>query len=152
MTLEPFTRSSVQAMWRLTRGMTLGVRVVVTNASGHVLLVEHTYVRGWQLPGGGIDRGETAEAAAARELLEETGLRAERRPILLSIHSHETHFRGDHVLLYRVEDWTGEPKPRAGEIARVGFFDPAALPDQTTRATRARIAEALGSATPDPAW
>ena len=40
----------------------------------------------WQMPQGGIDKGEEAEAAAHRELFEETGLSLERtlRPSLFS--------------------------------------------------------------------
>ncbi len=52
---------------------------VVVNSSGQVLAFERSDVRGqWQLPQGGIDRGETAAAAAWRELHEETGLSADQ--------------------------------------------------------------------------
>lgn len=42
----------------------------------HVLLVRHRW-RGWVCPGGSVDPGESPRTAAARELWEETGLRAE---------------------------------------------------------------------------
>ncbi|MBO0513901.1 NUDIX domain-containing protein [Streptomyces beijiangensis] len=42
----------------------------------HVLLVNHRW-RGWVSPGGSVDAGETPREAAARELFEETGVRAE---------------------------------------------------------------------------
>ena len=41
-----------------------------------LLLVRSSYRRGWHLPGGGVRRGETPEAAARGELAEEIGLRA----------------------------------------------------------------------------
>lgn len=47
---------------------------------GAVLLVERAappYAGHWSLPGGAIEPGETAQAAAARELGEETGIKAE---------------------------------------------------------------------------
>lgn len=50
-------------------------RVVVTNENGEVLLLKTWLGAGkWGLPGGGMKRGEKPEAAAVRELREETGL------------------------------------------------------------------------------
>src|SRR5690606_8107006 len=65
--LEPLTRPFFFAVSRLTRGMTLGVRGVAFDPEGRVLLVEHTYLEGWWLPGGGVDRGETAQQAVRSE-------------------------------------------------------------------------------------
>ena len=56
--------------------MTLGARVMLVDGD-KVLLIRHTYVPGWQFPGGGVGPGETVESAARRELLEETGYRIE---------------------------------------------------------------------------
>ncbi|MFX7910545.1 NUDIX domain-containing protein, partial [Acinetobacter baumannii] len=53
---------------------------VVQDDRGHVLLAERTarqVAAGfWELPGGKIDSGESASAAAVRELDEETGIHA----------------------------------------------------------------------------
>ncbi|MFE7043430.1 NUDIX domain-containing protein [Streptomyces atratus] len=55
----------------------LAAEVWVTEpAFEHVLLVKHR-VRGWVPPGGKVESGETPRVAAVRELLEETGLKAE---------------------------------------------------------------------------
>jgi putative (di)nucleoside polyphosphate hydrolase len=51
-----------------------GVGVVLLNAKGKVFVAERIDTAGaWQMPQGGIDKGETPRAAALRELLEETG-------------------------------------------------------------------------------
>lgn len=54
-----------------------------------VLLVEHRW-RGWVPPGGKAERGEVPRAAAARELLEETGLNIDlmRRPAAAMVRSY----------------------------------------------------------------
>jgi 8-oxo-dGTP pyrophosphatase MutT (NUDIX family) len=53
------------------------VAVVPIGDDGRVLLIDHyrviTDTRGWEVPSGGVDPGETVAEAAARELLEETG-------------------------------------------------------------------------------
>jgi mutator protein MutT len=49
---------------------------IVTNSSGHVLLLKHRFRpgAGWGMPGGFIEKGEHPEDALRRELREEIGL------------------------------------------------------------------------------
>lgn len=150
--IEPFTRPLFFLASRLTRGMTLGVRVVATDPQGQVMLVKHTYLAGWWLPGGGVDRGEATQDAAVRELREETGLIATTPPRLISVHSNERFFRGDHVLVFGIDEFTVGERTSHGEIAEVGWFDPADLPEDAHRSTRARLGEIFGGAPADPTW
>ena len=150
--IEPFTRPLFFAYSRLTRGMTLGVRSVAVDAQGRVMLIKHTYLAGWWLPGGGVDRGETTGDAAVRELFEETGLTATAPGVLVSIHSNERFFRGDHVLVYRFDAFDVGELTHHGEIAETGWFDPLDLPEDAHRSTRSRLAEIFGGAPVDPRW
>lgn len=150
--IEPFTRPLFFAFSRATRGMTLGVRGVAVDGEGRVLLVKHTYVHGWWLPGGGVERGQAAEDALIREMREEAGLIVEGRPRLVSVHSNERHFRGDHVLVYRMDRFTMTERSSHGEIAEIGWFDPVALPDDAHRSTRARLAEVFGGVEATTEW
>ncbi|MEC1626996.1 NUDIX hydrolase [Bacillus mojavensis] len=52
---------------------TEGAFVIVTNAKRQILLVKRKDVPLWDLPGGRVESGETPEAAAIREVMEETG-------------------------------------------------------------------------------
>ncbi|MFP1632276.1 NUDIX domain-containing protein [Zhengella sp. ZM62] len=138
----------------LARPMTLGVRAIVHDRkSNAVFLVRHTYVPGWQLPGGGVEPGESADDALARELQEEGNLRLASPARLVSFHFNRRASRRDHVALYLVEafDQTGPRRPDR-EIAEAGFFPLDALPEETTRATRARLAEVFGDAVRSPFW
>ena len=140
--LQPIAQPLFRLYARSTRGMTLGVRGAVINEDGEVLLVEHTYMHGWHLPGGGVELGETAETAMARELVEEAGVKVTAAPRLVAIHSNLGRFRGDHVVLYRIDCWEPCPATSRGEIHQIAWFRPDALPDGTTGPTRRRVAEA----------
>lgn len=150
--VEPYSRPFFFAHSRLTRGKTLGVRGLVLNEKQHVLLIEHTYLEGWWLPGGGVDSGETAHAAVARELREEAGVNPLEQPKLLSVHSNERFFPGDHVLFFRVDMWEPCQMTSHAEIKSVDFFDPQNLPENTNRGSLHRIQEALMGFPPDPLW
>ncbi len=150
--IEPFARPFLHAYARITRGLTLGVRGLVTDAEGRVLLVTHTYMPGWYMPGGGVERGETAEEALAREMIEEAGVRLTARPVLASVHSNHRSHRGDHVLIYRVTAWEPCQATQHGEIAAIEWFAPDKLPADLSPATRRRLEELLGGAETSLDW
>ncbi|MBC1183904.1 NUDIX domain-containing protein [Brevundimonas sp. WCHBH090558] len=136
----------------MTRGKTLGVRAVAVDARGRVLMVRHTYLKGWWLPGGGVDRGETTHVVVVRELREEAGLIARGAPRLISIHSNERFFPGDHVAVFRIDAFDMGERTSHGEIAEVGWFSPSALPDDVNRGCRARLGEIFDGVPVDPDW
>jgi ADP-ribose pyrophosphatase YjhB (NUDIX family) len=131
----------------LSRPMTLGVRGIVLDERRRVLLVRHTYIPGWHLPGGGVERGETLLSALARELSEEGNILIEEEPRLLGMFFNKGVSPRDHVAVYVVTRFR-QSGPRAAdrEIAEARFFARDALPDGVSRATRARLAESLDGA------
>lgn len=132
--------------------MTLGVRGVACDDAGRVLLVRHTYASGWHLPGGGVERGETAIEAVRREMAEEGGVAAEGAPQLIGCYSNHANFPGDHILLFWIERWRPCAPSADQEIAERGFFPTDALPEGATKGTRRRIAEVFGGAQSSPHW
>ena len=53
-----------------------GVGIILLNRAGHVFVAKRLdqIAEAWQMPQGGIDKGEEAREAAIRELQEETGV------------------------------------------------------------------------------
>ena len=146
-------RRRLHFSWRFARSMTMGVQAVVIDAQGRVFLVKHSYVAGWHLPGGGVETGETVLEALERELLEEGGITAAEPPVLHGVFFNSRVSRRDHIFLYVIRAFRQEGGPRhAYEIIDHGFFAPDALPEDTTRATRARLAEVLDGARVSAWW
>ena len=137
----------------LTRPMTLGVRAMVIDEGGRVLLVRHTYVPGWHLPGGGVEKGETALAALARELEEEGNIVIAEAPRLHGLFFNNAVSPRDHVAVYLVRGFRQNgPRLPDREIAEARFFARDALPAGVSRATLARLAEILDDAPMSPIW
>ncbi|MBM3552572.1 MAG: NUDIX domain-containing protein [Alphaproteobacteria bacterium] len=133
--------------------MTLGVRGLVLDDRRRVLLVRHTYVSGFYLPGGGVETGETLVDALKRELHEEANVMLDETPELFGIYFNRRFSTRDHVALYVARAFRViEPRAPDREIAEAGFFALDALPAETTAATRARLAEALEKAPVSPYW
>ena len=151
--LEPAIRPVVHFYWRWSRGATLGVRGLIIDGRGRVLLVKHTYIDGWHLPGGGVETGETMLAALTRELAEEANIKLTSEPKLHGVFFNKRVSRRDHVALFIVREFRQDAPPRPNhEIIAHGFFAPDALPEGTGRATRARIAEVFGGAAVSELW
>ena len=144
------TEGVITRVGLLRRAMTLGVRAAVVDAEGRIFLVRHTYIAGWFLPGGGVERGETFRVALERELLEEGGIRLTGEPELRSLHFNRVR---DHIAVYLVRDFAQDaPKQPDYEIAEAGFFARDALPEGATPATRARLAEIFDGAPVSGFW
>ena len=122
--------------------MTVGARVMVVDGD-KVLLIRHTYVPGWQFPGGGVGPGETFEEAGARETLEETGYKVVGPMELFGLYHNSSPVTDrDHVAFYVAKSFKHEFERKPDhEIAEVGWFDRHALPDKVTPATSQRIDE-----------
>ncbi len=138
--------------WLLRRPMTLGVRIVLVNEKQEVLLVRHSYVEGWYLPGGGVERGETLEEAARKEVLEEACIRVDQLE-LKSIHYNINASPRDHVALFLCEQYEQvQVFVPNREISEIGFFPLDGLPSGATRATRRRLEEVFEDVAASPNW
>ncbi|KAA3500715.1 NUDIX domain-containing protein [Rhizobium rhizogenes] len=148
---RPFhTRLMIRLMhfvFLFTRGATLGVRAACFDDQGRIFLVRHTYLPGWYLPGGGVERGETLLMALNKEIREEGNLVAASTPELIHVYLNLEGSNRDHVALYRLVVTQTEPKKPDHEIVESGFFDLSNLPEGMTPATRRRLAELSGEAT-----
>lgn len=144
---------AMHAWFLVTRGMTLGVRVAVIDEAGRVLLIRHTYVKGWHLPGGGVEVGETALDALGRELREEANIELTAPPVLRGLCFNTASSRRDHVLVYEARAFRQSgPKHADREIAEAAFFDIEAPPEGTTEGTLARLAEIRANAPVAARW
>jgi ADP-ribose pyrophosphatase YjhB (NUDIX family) len=138
---------------RFTRGMTLGVRGMVIDADERIFLVRHSYVRGWHMPGGGVEPGETLQDALAKELREEGNIRITGDTRMVGLYLNAAASRRDHIAVFVVRAFEQTaPHVPDREIVETGFFPLGSLPPETTMATRRRIQEVLNGDKPSLLW
>lgn len=131
----------------------MGVRAVVMNENGKVLLVRHTYTNGWYFPGGGVEPGQAAKEALADELRQETNLHLISKPKLHGIFLNRAVSRRDHILVYLCDTDSHAPAiSHSLEIAEIGFFSIEELPVEIDQGTSRRIKEIVGRQEPDSDW
>lgn len=115
--------------------MIVGASVIVTDEAGRVLL-QHRADNGlWGYHGGCVELGENTEAAARRELLEETGLTAGKMTLFGVFSGPEmryTYPNGDQAsvvdVVYLCSDYSGEIRPQPEEVTELRWFAPADIP------------------------
>lgn len=139
-------------VWRVLRVRTRGVKVMLFDETGALLLVRHTYGRTdlFVLPGGGIRPFETPAAAAAREVREELGCRLED---LVFVSTHASTFEGKRDMVHLFRARPRDPVRVDGvELAEARFFPLDALPASVSPATTRRIDEYRGARAVSDAW
>jgi 8-oxo-dGTP pyrophosphatase MutT (NUDIX family) len=125
--------------WRLFHPVTLGARVVLLRGD-EVLLIRHTYRAGWYFPGGGVDKGETLDAAACREAEEEAQATVNSLE-LLGVYANFGEGKSDHVAVFVARDFELREFVPNNEIAERSWFPLDELPDSLSAATRRRLEE-----------
>lgn len=110
-----------------------GASAVVTDDDGRVLLARRSDNGRWSVPAGVVDPGEQPADTAVREVLEETGVRAEIVR-LSGVASHPVVYpNGDRCeylnVWFRCRAVGGVAEVADDESLEVGWFSPDALPE-----------------------
>lgn len=133
MLLGIFRRLPSWARRRVVRWLapqfTAGSICLIERADGKVLLIRQSYRNHWGLPGGLLQRRESAESAARREIAEEVDLDIElvSEPVIVVdpvVRRIDIAFRARPAPGARIEALA----PASPEIVEVGWFDPTELP------------------------
>ena len=119
----------------------IGATIIVVNDKKELLLNLRTDTDTWGIIGGGMELGESLEQTAARELWEESGLKARRYELLDVLSGKELYFcypNGDETytvaVVYKALDVYGELKINDGESHRLQYFSLDELPTLESRA------------------
>jgi 8-oxo-dGTP pyrophosphatase MutT (NUDIX family) len=118
----------------------VGARIMLVRDNS-VLLVYHSYLSGWHMPGGGMKRGETLLETARREAYEETGAVITGDLRLLGFYTGSSRGHDDHTAVFVCEEFTLGPPTDRWEIIGRAFFSLDNLPPKTQRGYRQVVAQ-----------
>lgn len=114
----------------------VGASVIVEDPQGRILLQLRKDNHCWGYAGGSVELDEAVEDAAKRELLEETGLMAEKLELFGVFSGKDTHYiypNGDEVsnvdIVYLCKSYSGELRCQPEEVEALRFFAVEELPE-----------------------
>ena len=118
-----------------------GAHAIALTPNRKLVLVTLSYARGWRLPGGGIKKRETADAAVLRELREEIGMISHGDVEQVLNPKLGPSYGKDRSALFVVRNIVYRPRWSL-EVAATGEFELGRLPAETAPATRRLLAMA----------
>ena len=114
----------------------VGASVIVEDRQGRILLQLRSDNHCWGYAGGSVELDEEVEAAAKRELLEETGLIAHNMELFGVFSGKDMHYvypNGDEVscidIVYLCKEYSGQLVCQIGEVDDLQFFKADQIPD-----------------------
>ena len=117
----------------------IGVFALIFNYEKQILLGHRRDIDWWNLPGGGMESGETVDEALCREVREETGLEV-KVDRLVGVYSKP---QKQEVVLTFLCQVIGGTLQSTEETRESRYFSPDALPENTLPKHRQRIEDAL---------
>lgn len=73
----------------------ISIKVLIKNNANELLVVQDTTNNTWEIPGGGLDHGETIKQTAKREIQEELGielLKFDEEPLAITLGQHPNNY------------------------------------------------------------
>ena len=119
--------------------------ISVRNGAAHVAMIATRGRTRWGLPKGAVSQGETSEAAALREVQEETGLEAD---IIKPLNTIEYFFRAGDTLIRKKVDFYlmvhtgGELRPQLSEVDDVEWVELSEAIQRASFASEKKLLEA----------
>ena len=111
----------------------------IIERGGEYLVARRRDIGWWNLPGGGLEAGETVEQGVAREVREEIGVDI-RIVRLVGIYSKPQ--KSEVVLTFLCKLADDTPPTTSDEISEIGWFTPDTLPENTLPKHRQRVLDA----------
>ncbi len=139
-------------LWKLLRPKTRGVKAMLFNEAGELMLIRNSYGRSelFVLPGGGVRPFEDPEQAVRREIREELGCDVVELS-WVSSHFSSAEGKRDTIDLFSARI-AGVPVSDNFEVEEARYFSLDDLPPNISDATLRRIEERRGTRPKDGAW